>query len=236
MPFGILRQQADHIEKLDVALATMGGVVEQQLTDALNALEHRDVALAQSVVARDVETDRLEHQIERLTAELFHERRRTPAEIRRMMASVRIASEMERVGDLAKNVAKRSVVIGDTGTDELSVHAGVVRMGRMSLSQFAEALDALFRRNADAARAVRGADDQVDSIYNSVFGELLTLMNTTPGSASVGTHLVFIAKNFERIGDHATNIAERIHFALTGREVEEERPKKDVTPTILAAE
>jgi phosphate transport system protein len=236
MPFNILRQQADRIEKLEVALATMGGMVEQQITDALAAFEHRDAGLARGVSLRDRETDRLEAQIEQLAAELFHERRRTPAEIRRMMASVRIASEMERVGDLAKNIAKRSVIIAEGEDQELTKHAGVVRMGRIALRQFSEALDALFRNNAEAALAVRNADDQVDDIYNSVFRELLTMMSTKPSLASTGTHLIFIAKNFERVGDHATNVAERVHFALTGRELETERLKTDVTSTLLAAE
>ncbi|MCQ8185838.1 phosphate signaling complex protein PhoU [Parvularcula maris] len=236
MPFSLLRQQADRFEKLDVALATMGGVVEQQITDALAAFEHRDADLARGVALRDRETDRLEAQIEQLAAELFHERRRTPAEIRRMMASVRIASEMERVGDLAKNIAKRSVIVAEGDDDELTKHAGVVRMGRIALRQFSEALDALFRRNAQAALAVRNADDQVDDIYNSVFRELLTVMSNKPALTSSGTHLIFIAKNFERVGDHATNIAERVHFALTGKEIEAERIKTDVTATLLAAE
>ncbi|MEO1657368.1 MAG: phosphate signaling complex protein PhoU [Pseudomonadota bacterium] len=237
MPFGILKQQADRIEKLDVALATMGGLVEQQLTDSLAAFEHRDAELAREVNMRDVETDRYERQIEHLVAELFQERRRTPAEIRRMMAAVRIASEMERIGDLAKNVARRSIIIAEADDDgEHSKHAGVGRMGKIALRQFSESLDALFRRNADAARAVRNADDQVDDIYNSVFRELLTLMTRVPSLASTGTHLIFVAKNFERIGDHATNIAERVHFALTGEELPHERLKTDVTTSLVAAE
>ncbi|MEM9810131.1 MAG: phosphate signaling complex protein PhoU [Pseudomonadota bacterium] len=237
MPFGILKQNTDRIEKLDVALATMGGMVEQQLTDALTAFEHRDAKLAREVNARDVETDRYERQIEHLVADLFHERRRSPAEIRRMMAAVRIASEMERIGDLSKNIARRSIIIAEADDDgEHSKHSGVVRMGRISLRQFSESLDALFRRNADAARAVRNADDQVDDIYNSVFRELLTLMTRMPNLASTGTHLIFVAKNFERIGDHATNIAERVHFALTGRELPPERVKTDVTTSLVAAE
>lgn len=238
MPFGILKQQADRIEKLDVALATMGGLVEQQLSDALTAFEQRDSELAHSVNRRDAETDRYERQIESLVAELFHERRREPSEIRRMMAALRIAAEMERVGDLAKNIARRSIIIADVAeAGEHESHAGVVRMGRIALRQFAEALDALFRRNAAAARAVRNADDQVDDLYNSVFRELLSMMNQLPGRASTGTHLIFVAKNFERIGDHATNIAERVHFALTGEELPpEERIKTDVTSTVLAAE
>lgn len=237
MPFGILKQQANRIEKLDVALATMGGLVEQQVTDALAAFEQRDVALAESVCVRDKETDHHERQIEHLVAELFQEAKRDTSEIRRMMAAVRIASEMERVGDLAKNVAKRSVIIADSdGDGEHSNHGGVVRMGRIALRQFSESLDALFRRNAETARAVRNADHQVDDLYNSVFRELLTLMNQVPGLASTGTHLIFVAKNFERIGDHATNVAERVHFALTGQELPPERIKTDVTTTLIAAE
>jgi phosphate transport system protein len=237
MPFGILKQQANRIEKLDVALATMGGVVEQQLADALTAFEQRDAELARSVRARDADTDRHEREIEQLVAELFHERRRGPVEIRRMMAAVRIASEMERVGDLAKNISRRSISIAEADEEgEHAKQAGVARMGRISLRQFSEALDALFRQNADAARAVRNGDGQVDDIYNSVFRELLMLMNRNPGVASTGTHLIFIAKNFERIGDHATNIAERVHFALTGRELPAERMKTDVTTSLIAAE
>lgn len=237
MPFGILRQQADRLEKLDVALATMGGVVEQQLTDALAAFEQRDAALARDVQARDAETDGYERQIEHLVAELFHEKRRGPSEIRRMMAAVRIASEMERIGDLAKNVARRSIIIAEADEEgDHAKHSGVVRMGRIALRQFSESLDALFRRNADVARAVRNGDDQVDDIYNSVFSELLTLMNQVPGVASTSTHLIFVAKNFERIGDHATNIAERVHYALTGKELPPERVKTDVTSTLIAAE
>ncbi|MEM9837961.1 MAG: phosphate signaling complex protein PhoU [Pseudomonadota bacterium] len=237
MPFGILRQQADRIEKLDVALATMGGLVEQQLTDALTAFEQRDAALARVVEQKDAETDSYERQIEHLVADLFHERKRDQKEIRRMMAAVRIASEMERIGDLSKNIARRSIIIAESDDrGQHSKHAGVVRMGRISLRQFSEALDALFRRNAEAARAVRNADDQVDDIYNSVFRELMTLMNNVPGIASTGTHLIFVAKNFERIGDHATNIAERVHYALTGMELPPERVKTDVTSTLVAAE
>jgi len=238
MPFGILKQQADRIEKLDVALATMGGLVEQQLSDALTAFEQRDAELAHSVGRRDAETDRYERQIESLVADLFHERRREPKEIRRMMAAVRIAAEMERVGDLSKNIARRSIIIADSDDrGDLSQQIGVVRMGQIALRQFAESLDALFRRNAAAARAVRNADDQVDDLYNSVFHELLTRMDQMPGVASTGTHLIFVAKNFERIGDHATNIAERVHFALTGEELPpEERVRTDVTSSVLAAE
>lgn len=237
MPFGILKQQTDRIEKLDVALATMGGMVEQQLTDALAAFRERDADLARAVELRDAETDQHERQIEHLVAELLNERKRSAGEIRRMMAAVRIASEMERVGDLAKNISRRSVIIAEADdAGEHGKHAGVARMGQIALRQFSESLDALFRRNADAARAVRDADDQVDDIYNSVFRELLTLMNRMPGTASTGTHLIFVAKNFERVGDHATNIAERVHYALTGEELPVERVKTDVTASLIAAE
>ncbi|WOI52883.1 phosphate signaling complex protein PhoU [Parvularcula sp. LCG005] len=231
MPFGLIRSVTGRLEKVDIALATMGGVVEQQLADSIEAFERRDSALAAEVVARDRAVDEHERDIERQVLAIFEDRHPTGAALRRSLTALRIAAEMERVGDLAKNIARRTLVLNDVGRvgDTVKVVPVVARMGRRALTQFSESLDALFKGNAKAALAVRDADGQIDELYNSIFRELLETMGAQQAGVLLGTHLVFIAKNFERIGDHATNIAERVHFSLTGEEMTGDRIKTDVT-------
>lgn len=234
MPFGLLKSATGRLEKVDIALATMGGIVEQQVADSIAAFERSDIALAQHVIERDREVDLNERAIEKQVVGILEDRRPTGQALRRAMTSIKIAAEMERVGDLSKNIAKRTTVIDaiedtDGATKVVPV---VARMGRSALTQFGESLDSLFRGNPDAARAVRNADDQIDDLYNSIFREILVSMGQYQAGILLGTHLVFIAKNFERIGDHATNIAERVHFTLTGTELAGDRLKTDVTAHI----
>ncbi len=236
MPFGLLRSATGRLDKVDIALATMGGVVEQQLSDAIAAFERGDAILATDVRDRDLTVDQHERAIEREVIDILEDRRPTGEALRRALTAVKIAAEMERIGDLSKNIAKRTLVLGsieerDTPTNVVPV---VARMGRRALTQFGEGRDSLFQGNATAARAVRDADDQIDELYNSIFREILVGMSQYAAGVLMGTHLVFIAKNFERIGDHATNIAERVHFSLTGHELEDERPKGDVTTNVEA--
>ncbi|MBB4657874.1 phosphate signaling complex protein PhoU [Parvularcula dongshanensis] len=231
MAFPRLRSPIAQFERIDVALATMGGFVEQQLSDATSAFSRRDVALARSVAARDAETDARERRVEGAVVDLLEARRLPSADLRRAMVAVKIAAEMERIGDLSKNIGKRVGLIVRHDPHALGREASmpVVRMGEIALRQFSGALDALFRGDAASARAVRDGDDRIDDLYNSVFSEILEVMAKEPALVSSFTQLVFVAKNFERIGDHATNIAERVHFAVTGQEIREERPKADVT-------
>lgn len=233
MPFGLLKSVTDNLDKVEIALATMGGVVEQQVAEAIRAFERGDQPLANAICRRDTTVDEHEQQIERQVISILEERRPTGADLRRAMTAIKLAAEMERIGDLAKNVAKRTTVLAEADGAEFSTSISVVpvvaQMGRQALSQFAESLDSLFRGNAEAARAVRNADDQIDDLYNSIFREILLKMQEHSQGVVLGTHLVFIAKNFERIGDHATNIAERVHYSLTGQELGGERPKSDIT-------
>ena len=226
-----LRNTEERFERIDVALAEMGGVVESQLADAILAFERRDTGLARGVVARDAETDAHERLVADEVTDLLESRRLSPDDVRRALTSLKIAAEMERVGDLAKNVAKRTVVIARTDPmgRTRGAAAPVQRMGEAALGQLSAGLDALFRRDPRAAHAVRDADDQVDDLYNAVFAEVLAAMADDAALAPVGTHLLFAAKNLERIGDHATNIAERVHFAVTGEEIGEARLKTDAT-------
>lgn len=236
MPFGLLKAASSRLERIDVAVATMGGVVEQQVADAIDAFERGDVELAADVERRDLLVDEHERSIEREVVRNLEDGKVGAADLRRGMTAVKLAAEMERVGDLAKNVARRTTVLSSMKGDDAGWHVVpvVARMGRRALTQFAESLDSLFRSNAAAARAVRDADDQIDDLYNSIFREILLNMGQHAAGVVTGTHLIFVAKNFERIGDHATNIAERVHYTLTGHELTGERAKTDITSTVAA--
>jgi len=153
--------------------------------------------------------------------------------LREVMTIMKVTGELERVGDLAKNIAKRTLVVSREAPARPTL--GVARMGRASLRQFSDILNAYSTRNLDAAKAVWGGDDELDELYNSVFQEIMLAMMADSETVNACTHLVFIAKNFERVGDHATNIAEAIHFLVTGSPLVESRPKGDETSTITVA-
>ena len=232
------RDTEERFERIDVGLAELGGVVESQLADAIAAFERRDQALAARVVALDGKTDAHERLVAEEVTDLLENRRLSAAQVRHALTSLKIAAEMERVGDLAKNVARRTAVIAATDPKgrTRAAAAPVERMGQAALGQLSAGLDALFLRDTVAAHAVRDADDQVDDLYNAVFAEVLAAMADDADLSAVGTHLLFAAKNLERIGDHATNIAERVHFAVTGEEISEARLKTDRTALGIAAE
>ena len=233
------RDTDERFERIDSALAELGGIVESQLADAITAFERRDQALAERVVALDAKTDAHERLVAEAVSSLLENRRLSADQVRHALTALKIAAEMERVGDLAKNVARRTVVIARTDPKGRTrgAAAPVQRMGAAALGQLSAGLDALFRRDPVAAHAVRDADDQVDDLYNAVFAEVLAAMADDSALSAVGTHLLFAAKNLERIGDHATNIAERVHFAVTGEEIGEDRLKTDRTAAVgIAAE
>lgn len=237
MRLSMLKSASSRLDEIEIELATMGGLVEQQLTDAITAFERSDLELAADVRDRDIEIDEREDAIEKMVVALLEHHRPSGAPLRRTMTALKVAAEMERIGDLAKNVAKRTIVVSELSMGADAVQQSlpvVVRMGRRALGQFAESLDCLFREDAAAAQAVRDADDQIDDLYNSIFREILVSMSQYQAGVALGTHLVFIAKNFERIGDHATNIAERVHYALTGDQMPSERIKTDITSTTAA--
>lgn len=225
------RDTDERFERIDVALAELAGVVESQLADGILAFSRRDQALAQRVADRDALTDAHERLVAEDVADLLELRRLSSDQVRQALTALKIAAEMERVGDLAKNVARRTIAIAklDPKGRTRRASAPVQRMGDAALRQLSAGLDALFRRDPVAAHAVRDADDQVDDLYNAVFAEVLAAMADDAALSGIGTHLLFAAKNLERIGDHATNIAERVHFAVTGEEIDEARLKTDAT-------
>ncbi|WP_425410341.1 phosphate signaling complex protein PhoU [Hyphococcus sp.] len=218
---------------LETVLSRMAAQVENQLSKAVSAFERRDLPAAEAVIAGDERIDTLDDEIEGKVMELLLKGPMPEPALREIMSIGKLAGELERVGDLAKNVAKRTLVVSLEAPAKPT--SGVARMGRASLRQFSDILNAYAARNLDAAKAVWGGDDELDELYNSVFEEILVSMMGDPKRINACTHLVFTAKNFERVGDHATNIAEILHFLLTGERIHEPRPKGDKTSTITVS-
>jgi phosphate transport system protein len=202
----------------------MGGLAEAQVVDAVDAVVRRDVPLAQALIVRDLRLDDMQADVERRALALIAERGPSEEQLRRAVSTFKLAMNLERCGDLARNMAKRSLVL--SGSDPvLPLMSAIERMGRLVAARLREVLDAYAAQEMDAAMAVWRRDEEVDEHYESIFRELLTLMANEPDTVAPGAHLLFIAKNLERIGDHATNIAEILHFQITGEELNQPRPK-----------
>ena len=215
------------LDSLRESLARMGGLAEKQLADAIDAIVRRDRALAEQTVAHDRQIDVLEVDIEGQALRLLALRQPMAIDLRETISAIKISSDLERIGDLAKNIAKRVQVVDETRPGR-SIQ-GMGRMGRQVLTQLKEVLDAYAERNADRALVVWRRDEEIDEMYNSLFRELLTYMMEDPRTISLCTHLLFVAKNLERIGDHTTNIAETVQFLVKGQTLAEARPKGDIT-------
>ena len=223
----IVKSYEDELNTLTADCARMGGLTEAQVGDAIEAVVKRDQALAESVVGRDERLDVLELDIERKAIRLIALRQPMANDLRKTVAAMKIASNLERCGDLAKNIAKRTMILNEA--EPISpLTRSIERMGRLVLGRLKDVLDAYTGSDLDRALAVWSRDDEVDEHYNSLFRELLTYMMGDPRTITACAHLLFVAKNLERIGDHATNIAEIIHYEITGDEmIAAERPKTD---------
>ena len=232
MPDHIAKAYDQDIAELKSLLAEMGGLAEEQLANAIQALAKRDIALADDVIRNDQKLDELERRIEEKAILTIAKRQPVALDLREIMVTIRISSDIERIGDLAKNTAKRTHAISEALPRKLST--GLARMGSMAQSQLTQVLDAYAQRDAEKGLAVWRSDEDLDSLYNSIFRELLTYMMEDPRNISLCTHLLFGAKNLERIGDHTTNIAENIHYLVNGKAITEGRPKKDVTSMMRA--
>jgi len=212
----------DDLGQIRALVSEMGGRAEAAITEALAALVRRDLDAAARIVEDDKKIDALEAEIERQVVRLIALRAPMADDLREVLAAMKIASVVERMGDYAKNIAKRIGVLEDTrGIEPISI---LPAMGRAVSEMVRQVLDAYAARDADAAVAVCNSDRAVDSFYNSLFRTLLTYMMENPHNITASAHLLFIAKNLERIGDHATNVAEMIYFAATGNQMAE-RPR-----------
>lgn len=222
----------EQLEALASAVAQMGGLAENQLANAIEAIAKRDSKLAETAVATDERVDGLQHEVEHQALKVLALRQPMAVDLRNTLAAIKIANELERIGDLAKNISKRAMVLNREPPIKLT--QSLARMGRQTLRQLKGVLDAYSDRDAEAAKTVWRSDEEIDELYNSLFRELLTYMMEDPRTIGLCTHLLFVAKNIERAGDHATNIAETVYYMVTGTYLNFERPKADYTPTVDA--
>jgi len=225
----IVKAFTEQLESLANTVAQMGGLAEAQFANAIEAIAKRDGKLAEAAIGSDERVDRIQQTIEEHALKLLALRQPMAVDLRATLAAIKIANELERIGDLAKNIGKRALVLNREPPIRLT--QSLARMGRQSLAQLKMVLDAYSDRDAEAARNVWRHDEEIDELYNSLFRELLTYMMEDPRTIGLCTHLLFIAKNIERAGDHATNIAETVFHMVTGTFMRLDRPKADLTST-----
>ena len=229
----ILSAYDDELKFLSRRISEMGGLAEQMLSESVRALVNSDSGLAQKVISDDVVLDHAEREVNDKAISTIARRQPMAADLREIMGSIRIAADLERVGDLGKNTAKRVIAVQGTGVPR-RLARGIEHLSELALAQLKEVLDVYATRAADKAVSIRERDEEIDAMYTSLFREMLTYMMEDPRNITTCTHLLFCAKNIERIGDHATNIAETIYYMATGTQVEGERPKDDTANTVGA--
>lgn len=223
------------LEAVQAIVLKMGGLVEAALLDAAVALESRDDELAANIRNNDKVIDALEEQINVEAARIIALRAPTAGDLRTVLTVMKIAASLERCGDYAKNLAKRSVVLSKMAP--INGSAGAIRrMAKAVQLQLKDALDSLIQRDVELAADVRQRDAEVDQMYNALFREFLTYMMEDPRNISACMHLHFIAKNIERVGDHATGIAEQVIYLVTGTLPDEPRPKADLTSSSIGGQ
>lgn len=218
------------LEAIQATIMKMGGLVEAAILDAASALDARDDELAARVLKGDKAIDALEDQINTECARLIALRAPAASDLRTVLTVMKIAASLERCGDYAKNLAKRTQVLTQMQPIEGST-GSIKRMAKAVELLLRDALDAYIRRDADLAAEVRRRDREVDQMYNGLFREFLTHMMEDPRAITACMHLHFIAKNIERMGDHATGVAEQVIYLVTGQMPEEDRVKADTTST-----
>ena len=228
----VAKAYREELQQLDHKIAQMGGLTEHNLGRAFDALNNHDPQLAERVILSDEEIDRLQADIESQVIQMIALRAPLSEDLRHIMAALKITGDLERIGDLAKNIAKRSRTIA-TEQFPKPLMNGLRSMVERALIQLKDVLDAYADRNADLALSVWTRDEQIDAMYNSIFRELLTYMMEDPRNITTCMHLLCIAKNIERMGDHTTAVAEQIHYDVTGEVPEEDRPKSDITSQIM---
>ena len=221
----IVKSYGQELQLLRGLMTAMGGMVENQVALATDAILHGDAGVATRAVELDGQVDAQEREAEQLIIRMLALRQPMADDLRQVVGAMKITAAMERIGDYAKNIARRSIVLGEHRLP-FSL-AGIANMSRLVQENLKLVIDAIGENDAGKARQAWRADLAIDEIYNSIFRELVTYMMEDARNITPCTHLLFIAKNLERIGDHATNIAEHVHYAVTGEPLREERPKSD---------
>ena len=226
-PEHLVKSYDQELKRLRNMMTEMGGIVETQVALAADAIMQRDAASATRAVEEDPKVDALEREVESFVIRLLALRQPVAGDLRQIVAALKITGDLERIGDYAANVAKRSIVLSQFSLPYSL--AGLAHMARMVQGQLKSIIDALGDNDAEKAVEVWRSDQVVDDIYNAIFRELITYMMEDPRNITPCTHLLFIAKNLERIGDHATNIAENLYYAVTGETLPDSRPKGDTS-------
>jgi phosphate transport system protein len=227
MPTHTVKSFDEELKRLMNLISQMGGLVETQVQDCIHSLAKRDSTIAERVIQGDLKIDGLEHDVNDLTVRMLALRQPLAEDLRRVVGALKISADLERIGDYAANISKRAVALNQVPPARPA--AGIPRMGRMVQQILKEVLDAYVEQDAEKALLVWRRDEEVDEMYTSLFRELLTYMMEDPRNITPCTHLLFMAKNIERIGDHATNIAETLYYQVTGRPLTAERPKGDTS-------
>jgi len=220
----IVRAYDKELDDLGRRIAEMGGIAEKMVIDAMDALSNVDLVLAQQVIAADPRLDAIQREIEEQAIWTIARRQPMAVDLREIIGAIRIAGDLERVGDLAKNIAKRTVTIGAEARLPRAL-VGLKHMNELATELMKDVLDAYAQRDIERAQAVWTRDAELDALEDSVFRDLLTHMMEDPRNISFCAHLLFCSKNIERIGDHATNIAETVFYLVTGGTLPAERPK-----------
>lgn len=223
----ISSQFDEELKQLDNQIARLGGLAEMQLSAAIETLALLDRERVASIVAADQELDDIEAEIEQLVIRMIALRQPVAEDLRILMAAMKISSNLERIGDYAKNIAKRTTILAEAPPPQ-SI-GSVCRLGRMVQGLIHNVLDAYLNRDSAMAEDVRQRDEEVDQMHSSLFREIISYMIEDPHQITTSSHLLFIAKNIERMGDHATNIAEKIIYLVEGRAPADERPKHDLS-------
>jgi phosphate transport system protein len=227
----IIKRYDEELARLNRTITLMGGLAESQLAAAIEAVVQRDSALAAKVVEGDSRVDRLEREVDNHVVRMLALRQPMARDLREILAALKIASDLERICDYAANVAKRAVALNVLPPVK-PAHA-LPRMAKLAQSLIKDVLDAYVARDADRALEVWRRDEELDEMYSGLFRELLTYMMEDPRNITACTHLLFMAKNIERIGDHATNVAENVWFFVHGTPLDQVRPKGDVSSSAV---
>ncbi len=224
-------QELEHIDRL---IREMGDLAGSMVAGSTRALLASDNPLAQHVVSDDAILDAKQRELDDAAITLIAKRQPMAQDLRAVVGAIRMAADLERVGDLAKNIAKRVGAVGQTATPRNLSHS-IDSMSELVLSQVNNVISHYVARNPEALKALRADDEKIDIQYTAVFRELLTYMMEDPRNITACTHLLFCAKNLERIGDHVTNIAENAYYVMTGSQLPANRPKVDETAAMSAA-
>lgn len=217
----------EDLVQVQAKISEMGGLCEELLSKSLESVQIRDAKLARGVIERDKALDALESALEEQVVRIIALRQPMAADLRVLISALKIATTLERIGDLAKNIAKRAIPL--SSARQVKLTTSIVRMGRATLTQLSDVLNAHASRDVDVAIQIWNQDYEIDEMYNAIFREVVTYMVEDSRLIGVGAHLLFLAKNLERIGDHTTHISEMIHYMVRGESLGDDRPKGEPT-------